>query len=282
MNTEKYYPAKLLLFGEYAIICGGEGIAIPYDKFYAKWINNFNPNSKFKLHLINFLQYLKSPLFSNHLNIKQFEADLNNGLDIESNIPIGYGVGSSGAVVAAVFDRYSTGSITQNDLNSLKVFLGSMENFFHGQSSGLDPMVCYLNKSIHLTADTIHIINTNDLAFTNYCIEMHDTGKARYTQLLVNAFNGLMKNDQYKNLIHHEYLDITSKCIESYLQQNEHEYITSLLRLSAFQFEHFKFAIPNELFSLWEEGIKTGDIIFKLCGGGGGGFMICFQKRLIK
>jgi mevalonate kinase len=213
------------------------------------------------------------------LNLIQFEHDLNNGLDIESNIPIGYGVGSSGVVVAAVFDTYSNGKINQYDLIRLKSFLGSMENLFHGQSSGSDPLVCYLNKSIHLTANTIDVINVDNSTFSNYSIELYDTGKPRYTQQLVNTFNRLMKNNEFKNHIYRKYLSVTSACIEYYLNEKETEFTNSLLQLSAFQFEHFKFAIPNELFTSWKDGIETGNKIFKLCGAGGGGFMICFRRN---
>ncbi|MBC8173912.1 MAG: mevalonate kinase, partial [Chitinophagales bacterium] len=47
----------------------------------------------------------------------------------------------------------------------------------------------------------------------------------------------------------------------------------------AFQLTYFDFAIPEEIKNVWAEGLQSGDKIFKLCGAGGGGFMICFSVK---
>jgi mevalonate kinase len=72
----------------------------------------------------------------------------------DSSIPQGYGIGSSGALVAAIYDQYATDKITvlenltQEKLLKLKKIFGRMESYFHGTSSGLDPLNSYLSIPI--------------------------------------------------------------------------------------------------------------------------------------
>jgi mevalonate kinase len=54
-------------------------------------------------------------------------------------VPQGYGVGSSGALVAAIYDRYAQDKITvlenltREKLLQLKNIFSQMESFFHGK-----------------------------------------------------------------------------------------------------------------------------------------------------
>src|SRR5690606_37070727 len=72
----------------------------------------------------------------------------------DSSIPQGYGVGSSGALVAAIYDEYAQDKITvlenltRDKLLKLKKIFGEMESFFHGKSSGLDTLNSYLSIPI--------------------------------------------------------------------------------------------------------------------------------------
>ena len=63
----------------------------------------------------------------------------------DSSIPQGYGIGSSGALVASIYDQYALDKITvlenltKEKLQHLKTVFAAMESFFHGKSSGLRP-----------------------------------------------------------------------------------------------------------------------------------------------
>ena len=80
--------------------------------------------------------------------------DLSNGMYFDSTIPQGYGVGSSGALVAAFYDRYAINkftvleNLTRDKILHLKNIFSLMESFFHGKSSGLDPLNSYLSLPI--------------------------------------------------------------------------------------------------------------------------------------
>ena len=57
-----------------------------------------------------YLASLETSLVS--FNFNNFKKDLYNGMYFDSSIPQGYGVGSSGALVASVYDKYATDKIT--------------------------------------------------------------------------------------------------------------------------------------------------------------------------
>ena len=86
--------------------------------------------------LRGFLEYLKGQgALSHRINTQLLESDLHNGWELSSDIPAGAGMGSSGAVVAAVYDRYAQQKT--DDLFALKNLFAQMENYFHGKSSGI-------------------------------------------------------------------------------------------------------------------------------------------------
>src|SRR5690554_6545452 len=153
--------SKVLLFGEYGIIKDSKGLAIPYN-FYngaLKIDDNLSEIAqKSNQSLKNFATYLAQLSF-NEPELVQFDLDSLNqdvaaGMYFDSSIPQGYGVGSSGALVAAVYDKYAKNKITvlenlnRNKLLVLKKIFGRMESFFHGTSSGLDPLNSYLSLPI--------------------------------------------------------------------------------------------------------------------------------------
>ena len=40
--------------------------------------------------------------------------------------------------------------------------------------------------------------------------------------------------------------------------------------------------IPNKFYEVWERGLKSENYFLKLCGSGGGGFILGFSKDLKK
>ena len=109
------------------------------------------PNKK----ILEFIEYLKINGKNLSLDWLKINKDINDNLFFKSNIPQGYGLGSSGAlVVAAFYNRYAKKKIslqqklTKNKLQKLKNIFSKMESHFHGESSGIDPLNCYLGLPI--------------------------------------------------------------------------------------------------------------------------------------
>lgn len=91
------------------------------------------------------------------IDADSLESDLQNGWYLDSDVPIGYGLGSSGMVVAAVYDRYARSPI--QDAMDLKALFARMEGYFHGSSSGIDPLQCYLGKPFEITPEGLELLD---------------------------------------------------------------------------------------------------------------------------
>ena len=109
MENRKYH-GKIILFGEYSMIFGYKALLIPYYSAYGEWTSVINRPSErgfdSNQSLFSFYEYLCKDDKFRILDLRRFEMELNAGLYFDSNIPSGYGVGSSGALVAATYDRY--------------------------------------------------------------------------------------------------------------------------------------------------------------------------------
>ena len=147
------FYSKILLFGEYGIIRDSKGLSIPYNFYNGALKVDENPTEesmksnanlqRFVIYLDN-LQQTQPKLVS--FNLELLKRDVERGMYFDSSIPQGYGVGSSGALVAAIYDKYAKNKITvlenltREKLLNLKQIFSQMESFFHGKSSGLDPL----------------------------------------------------------------------------------------------------------------------------------------------
>lgn len=178
MLKNPLFYAKILLFGEYGIIQDSMGLSIPFNFYKGKLVFSglsSSEETESNKSLSKFYTYLVSKseeteLFP-QLNLTKFKEDIDNGLTFDSSIPQGFGVGSSGALVAAIYDQYAIGkiepetSIDKKDILQLKTWFGQMESYFHGKSSGLDPLICYLNLPVLIKSktdvDTIGIPSQN-------------------------------------------------------------------------------------------------------------------------
>ena len=156
------FYSKILLFGEYGIIKDSKGLSIPYN-FYKGALKHRQKHSALSKEsntvLQDYQQYLKT-IDTNLVSFKldQMVSDVSDGMYFDSSIPRGYGVGSSGALVAAIYDRYALDKVTvlenltRDKLLKLKVIFAEMESFFHGKSSGLDPLNSYLSLPILISS----------------------------------------------------------------------------------------------------------------------------------
>ncbi|MCB0444929.1 MAG: mevalonate kinase, partial [Gelidibacter sp.] len=149
------FYSKILLFGEYGIIKDSKGLSIPYNFYNGALKVAENPteaSEKSNESLKRFVTYLETinPKLVT-FDVEALKHDVAAGMYFDSSIPQGYGVGSSGALVAAIYDKYAQNKITvlenltREKLLTLKSIFSEMESFFHGKSSGLDPLNSYLS-----------------------------------------------------------------------------------------------------------------------------------------
>jgi len=285
MESYRDFHAKILLFGEYSVICNSMGLTMPYARYSGRFQREGAPSEEQRQStesLRRFYVYLKQLAEKNELpaslDLKAFKADLDNDLYFESGIPQGYGVGSSGALCAAVFDRY--GKQKQNmDLPELKRIFVRMESWFHGISSGLDPLISYLNKPLLIkNKDTLEITKVPEgLLSDRLTTFLVDTGKTGKTDNLVQMFFDKCRYYKFYKEIKKTLIPLNNSCIKKFTAGDIEAFIPEVKRLSAFFLEHFSPMIPERFQKFWEEGTgESTPYTLKLCGSGGGGFLLGF------
>lgn len=271
----KQYASKLLLFGEYTIINASRALAMPYEAFSGHWARAALPDDE----LLAFAEYLGQQKHLNtFLDVTTFREELEDGLFFDSNIPIGYGLGSSGALCAAVYDRFAVAPIGRNHTEqyaALRQQLSLMESHFHGSSSGTDPLICYLEHPVLIRPEgKIDVLELPDPTEAPYLFFLLDTGIARSTGPLVNTYMAKCEDPAYKAAVTDQLKPTVDQLIDDFLAADWTMVAQNMKIVSQFQLENFKEMIPPPLQPIWQKGINSGDYTLKLCGAGGGGFLL--------
>ncbi|WP_396175460.1 mevalonate kinase [Flavobacterium sp.] len=291
------FYSKILLFGEYGIIKDSKGLSIPYNFYKGALKVEENPSAeaiksnqsleRFAAHLEQ-LQKEQPELVQ--FNTKELQADIKRGIYFDSSIPQGYGVGSSGALVAAIYDKYAQNKITvlenltREKLLQLKTVFAAMESFFHGKSSGLDPLNSYLSLPI--------LINSKDnieptgipmqTANGKGAVFLLDSGIVGETAPMVNIFMENLKDQGFRKMLQTQFVKHTDACVENFLQGDIKSLFSNTKKLSKVVLNNFKPMIPEQFHTIWQKGIDTNDYYLKLCGSGGGGYILGFTQDLEK
>ena len=306
----KFY-AKVMLFGEYSLLTGSRAVTIPWPGYSGRMrhgpylLENLSQSARESNNILRqFAAYLagdaphavqnddqtasmggQEPTIANFLDVSQFIGDLDKGLYFDSDIPAGYGLGSSGALVAAVFDRYTTPGITQRnqrypyEMKLLKQILSAMENFFHASSSGIDPLSCYIGKPLQVHHDEAVVVELPGYPprFPGGFFLL-DTELPRQTAPLVEGFREKYQQTWFYDFMRNVYTPAVNAAVEVLLEGDPEGMSEISYMLSHYQLMHFKEMIPPGFIPLWEKGIKTSDYALKLCGAGGGGYLLGFTK----
>ena len=286
------FYSKILLFGEYGIVKNSKGLSIPYS-FYngaLKMDENLSEEAKkSNQSLSEFLMYLSN--INSELvkfDIDSLQKSVDEGMYFDSSIPQGYGVGSSGALVAAIYDRYAHDKITVLEnltckkLLKLKSIFSEMESFFHGKSSGLDPLNSYLSIPILVNSkDNIEATGIpSQKSQGKGAVFLLDSGIIGKTAPMVGIFMENMKQERFRKMLKYQFIKHTDACIDDFLNGNIKSLFKNTKQLSKVVLNHFKPMIPKQFHELWKKGIKTNEYYLKLCGSGGGGYILGFTENI--
>jgi len=291
------FYSKILLFGEYGIIRDSKGLSIPYNSYNGALKSDGAQTAEAmqsNANLAKFAVYLQQ-LQVDQPELVQFDitalyADIAQGLYFDSSIPQGYGVGSSGALVAAIYHKYAFDKITvlenltREKLLTLKTIFGQMESFFHGKSSGLDPLNSYLSIPIlihskdNLEATGIPSQSTSGKG----AVFLLDSGIVGETAPMVTLFMENLKDQGFRNMLKNKFVKYTDACVENFLGGDLKSLFTNTKKLSQVVLQNFKPMIPEQFHGLWQKGLDTNDYYLKLCGSGGGGYILGFTEDLEK
>jgi len=288
MEKNPLFYGKVLLFGEYGIIKDSMGLSIPhtYYKGAFQFTEAYNATQlKSSENLKKYIAYLKSDEAPCAFDFAAFEADLQDGLYFDSSIPQGFGVGSSGALVAAIYDRYCTDKISANpekanDIKALKRIFSWMESYFHGKSSGIDPTICYLGLPLLIKSkDNLGTVKLPASVEAGAgAVFLLNSGAPGETQPMVEIFMEKLKEEGFRNMLKNQFIKYNDACIKAFVKGDRTPLFNNLKKLSALVLDNFDPMIPQGFHDLWREGLESEDYYLKLCGSGGGGFVMGFTR----
>jgi len=280
MNQLRTYPSKIMLAGEYGVVVGGTALTIPFHHFSARvrTVEDIPPAKEqearqslnYLQHLYRYIRNLPAGTFHAAPDLDHFAAHLQTyWLDV--NIPVGYGLGSSGAVSAAIYDLFFPGADSLGLLQK-KEDLAAIESYFHGRSSGLDALTCREGAAIHVYSDgSIEKVNFNPAEIRGgYRFFLLNSRERFDTGPLVKHFLNQMKDPGFKHSIEDEYLRLNRKLVEALQGELEADPALLVKLLSDFQLRFFRRMIPEKMTDLWIEGLVSDAWYLKLNGSGGG------------
>lgn len=293
--------SKILLFGEYAVLRKGMALVMPCDR-YTGYFDFYDSSKQEKGDDANFAlqsnEYLKrfSAFVAEHmsdefvLEVVQLEEELKNGLFFKSTIPQGYGLGSSGAIVAAIVLRYlkkakgvkdELKALTFQKLNALKRHLGELEGYFHGVSSGIDPLSIILNEPIlYKGPEDIETITLPEQSLLKKnVIFLLNTNHSHSTTKMMDRFNRLLESSEFTQRFDNYVQKNNNEAIHQFLANDTEKLYESIRAISSFQFTEMKFFFSKPLRKEMKKGLDSGDYYLKLCGAGGGGFILGFTQN---
>jgi len=294
--TAGVFHGKLLLFGEHSILSGSKALILPYNRVSAGLIKNgditrdpciLESNQSLRAlaaYMENHANRVRTPEF---IDIRRFRNDVDRGLYCRSTIPRKYGLGSSGAVCAAVYQRYGTQKNDRKlpadipDIVRVRAELSAMESYFHGHSSGIDPLCIYYDQPLQVIGpDTVLRLNTDNMAKTGIRMFLLDTGRMSSTGELVGSFRHKLDAKGLRRRYNGHYIPLVNRIVEQLVRGNPS--FDEILLLSATQLEWFEEWIPGDFHRAWQYGIANKSYACKLCGSGGGGYLLGFTEDLEK
>jgi len=294
MDFEKRYYAKLMIVGEYGVILDGEALTIPLKQFHASLARlealEDQQNSEAHQAAVASINHLRNlAIYLQELPPNSFHAqsdpalltqEVTRGTYIRSTVPEGYGIGSSGVVSAIVYDQFFSG---KEDLNpeQLRKDLATIESYFHGKSSGVDALSCYLGKPLHF-ADGGRIEQPGFSPSRipgSYRLFLVDSEAVFETGPLVQKFLEKMKEPAYASTIQQEFLPLNRKLIALLTGKSAGNPAMVFRAISDLQFREFREMIPDNIEDHWLYGQLSNSFYLKLNGSGGGFVLgICHEN----
>ena len=270
-------PAKLLLFGEHTVLHGSGALAVPLPGFSARLRirdPTAAPTTSDADVFASWLTNARSrPELTDVLDFATWEREA-TCLSVASDIPRGYGVGSSGALTALAYRRYATPA-ADVPTSVLRARLAALEGFFHGRSSGLDPLVCYANRPIRIAPGGGVELLRDRLDLTGWFLL--DSRRSRTGQEAIAAFGARAQNRTWRTEVLPPLAELTDRLIAETLLGAP---APGLLRaLSERQLAALPFLIPTAVEAVWRRWLGDGVAYLKLCGAGAGGFYLGYARN---
>jgi mevalonate kinase len=195
-------------------------------------------------------------------------------VDINSTVPVGAGLGSSAAVLAAT--TAAVGCLLDLKLSKEDIFRTTCEGekTVHGTPSGVDPAISTFGGALMFQMDTGFkpLDAKMDIPFV-----VGDTGVERSTRVQVEKVRNMIeKYPQIAEPMMRAAREIVSRAIEAF-KENDLETLGSLMNINHALL--YGIGVSDESLEwLTNAARKAGALGAKLTGAGGGGCMIALSR----
>lgn len=274
-------PAKIILFGEHAVVYGQPAIAAPVSDVRARAIVEPNPPDRRGLHIA--LPHFDFPVsiaaetldsalaLTARLVLDALHAHAPNvTLRIESQIPIASGLGS-GAAVSTAFARALAAAVGKQLANeTLNALIFEVEKIHHGTPSGIDNTVIVYERPIYyIKGQPIEPIRVG----APIHLLIADTGVGASTRVAVSAVRTLFESDTARIQSILDTIGSIAQQARSAMESGDLQMLGRLMRQNHTHLQTLTVS-SSELDRLVDEAIGAGALGAKMSGGGRGGNMI--------
>jgi mevalonate kinase len=273
-------PAKIILFGEHAVVYGQPALAVPVSQLRAT--ATVTPGQGLQIVAADINQILPVTLgeIVNNALARMAQITLeflrtsppNATISLHSAIPPASGLGSGAAVAAALGRAVAQAvgqTINDDDLNRL---VYEIERIHHGTPSGLDNTVIVYERPVYFIRDkTLETLVIHQPLY----LLIADTGKTALTRHAVGDVRKLYETDPETIVPVIEAIGDIAQQARTALETGAFEVLGKLATTNHALLQKLTVSSP-ELDTLVEAAQQAGALGAKLSGGGRGGNMIAF------
>ena len=256
------------------MLLSSDALAIPFNYFSGSWRAGIRSDYPFDLD--EWIGHLSSLENENiRLDVNRMHLDFDNDIRFVSNIPQGGGLGSSGGITAAFYDRYVYDEKSvDTELADIRSILSHMESYFHGESSGVDPLVSLTGKSyasFEGRGSLHNLVIPQSLA-----LHIILTNTDRQTAPLIKFFRESMGEKKFAKRIYDEQIPAVHNFISAWSDGRVSDVESAFRQIGAIEWDLCKPMITKEIKPWWKQSLESDNFSVKLCGAGGGGaYLAC-------
>lgn len=284
-------PSKWILAGEHTVLRGGEALVFPLFERHVKW--NLDVNSAletkkpFQVHFKGLTNHEIEIVFWSALERACVLTGLSRDqlfgtLVVDSNVPLGMGLGASATLSVGLIKvlRVFKKLIQKIEMRDEDVFLTAqkMENFFHGESSGLDVAVVFHQQPLsYRRGEPVQFLKAVQLP----SLRLSHCGRRGMTKECVEQVQKLHVNEPlFAKQIDMKMSESVTQFKKLMGDRNPNDIAawTSTMELAHSCFEDWKL-VPLEAKNHIESLKQMGAVACKMTGSGGGGFILSLWNQ---